>query len=595
MAANDLQILIVVDVYPGVSEEQLEKMLPPERKRLEILRLSEFGAPRLDEPPRTKPVDWFAMGDAIEKVAVRVHEFQDAARPHSTVLYVGGRAPLAAFVHLGFLFTKSVQNIVVLNTPHAGGPWEPFSMDAPPTNMVTHEIFDKVIGFPDEPSSTTGRVGFVVDSGRRSKEPTEPTEPFATFIEQHKDPVGTILQLRTWEPLVVTDVKMPAIVRQFAQRMSSLAHLFPRRRGLALFVAAPTQVAFAMGRAMSPNPLCGDVWLTEYLKEKNAYEKVYSLPYVPRLEMEIPRTPDAILARERVFQNILDALADLQAHVDVQHVPDKLLSNDERARFVKRLRKLKIARESIDEQPFQLRVLEGECHIGAGILQALVRSTTQQQKDFAKLLLLHEVVHDWQALRNTNHPNIGRAGFVLEHIDYLADMFAVRTLVNVDLHRGGLDVQENMRRRVEHWLDMVLHGIAAFDRAEQGDDKMERLAERRLRRYLLWHVQRARARTIENVAHFESMMTSALTVELAPLTGWIDAKRWEKMVRGSLPDTELCIAIDGRLIRESRRAGFEPEVLVDAVRAYDRERIQKEVYAVVDQYRAILMAWTQES
>jgi hypothetical protein len=270
------------------------------------------------------------------------------------------------------------------------------------------------------------------------------------------------------------------------------------------------------------------------------------------------------------------------------------LKDDEPEQFVKRLRKLKISRVSVQGQPFMLRVLEGRCHIGEGILEALVPSSIKQQKDFAKLLLLHEIVHDWQVLRNTNHPNIGRAGFVLEHIDYLADVFAVRLLVNVDVFRGGSHTVENIRDRVGHWLDMVLHGITAFDQAEQGQVKMDRLAERRLRRYLLWHVQRARACTLETPKQFDQMMASALTVEMAPLTGWLDAKRWEKMVRDTLTDTELCIAIDGRLIREAKRQGFDPDALIDAIREYQHQRAHTEVYAVVDQHRSALMPWTLE-
>jgi hypothetical protein len=596
MAANDVQVLIVVDIYPGVAEAALEKLLPPERRRLDVLRLTEFGAPKLERPPHTNPVDWYGIGEAVEKIAIRVHEIQDAARPHSMQLYIGGRAPLATFVHLGSMFTKSVQKVVVFNTPHEGSDlWEPFTMDGAPTSMPTQDIFDKITGFPNEPSPTTGRVGLVVDSGRRAKGESEPTEVFEKFLDVHHEPVGSIAQLRSYdEKLTITEIKMPAIVRQFAQRMSTLPHRFPKRKGLALFTGVPAQVAFALGRSINANVLVGDVWLTEYRREKNEYEKVYALPFVRRVEMKILRTTAAILARQKVLQNIMDALTELQAHVELRQVPTGILNENEREKFVRRLEKIRISRDEIEGQPFELRVLEGRCRIGEGILEALVSSTPQQQKDFAKLLLLHEIVHDWQVLRNTNHPNIGQAGFVLEHIDYLADVFAVRVLVNVDLHRGGLDVRQNIRVRVLHWLDMLLRGITAFDQAEQGNVQMERLAERRLRRYLLWHVQKARAMTLETPKQFERMMESTLTVEMAPLTGWLDAKRWEKMVRDSLPVTELCIAIDGKLIREGQRAGFEPQILFDAIRTYMHEQAHAQVYAVVNQHRDHLMPWTSE-
>lgn len=596
MAANDLQVLVVVDVYKGVSEEALKNLLPPIRVGLKVLKLREFGAPELEKPPRTKPVDWYSLGVAIEKLAVRVHQLQDDARPHSMELYIGGRAPLAVFVHLGSLFTKSVQKVTVFNTPHESSDlWEPFPMDGAPTSIPTPNIFDKMTGFPEDPSPTTGRVGLVIDSGRRSKSESEPTHVYEKFLTDHEQPVGTIAQMRSYDDqFTITEKLMPAIVRQMAQRMATLPHLFPKRAGLALYIGGPTQLAFAVGRSINANVLVGDVWLTEYIRSKDEYEKVYALPFVHRTEMQIPQTDDAVLARLKVLQNITDALAELQMQIEPELVPLGILNKADVEKFVRRLKKLKISRDEMDEQPFEMRAVEGTCRIGEGILHALVTSTPQQQKDFAKLLLLHEVVHDWQVLRNTNHPNIGQAGFVLEHVDYLADVFAVRLLVNIDVHRGGLNVRENLRTRVQHWLDMVLHGIAAFDQAEQGADRMERLAERRLRRYLLWHVQKARALTIETPDQFTQLMESALTVEMAPLSGWIDVTRWEKMVQDCVPKTELVIAIDGKLIREGVRAGFDPQELLEAIWTYSHKRAHAQVYAVVNQNRPALMPWTAE-
>ena len=587
---HDHQILIIVDIYPGVSEDALEHLLPDKRKRRESLRLTDFDAPRLEQPPRTTPVDWFAIGDAIEALAVRVHQLQEDAKAHPVKLYIGGRAPLAVFIHLGFAFTKSIQHIVVFNTPPGNGPWERFRMAGLSTDIPSQKIYDKEVGFPKEESKASGRVGIFVDSANRS----ESTEPFESFIKSRKENVAGIIELRTWEPLKITDVRMPAIGSQFAQLMSGLSGYFPKRTGIALFTAGPAQVAFALGRALSPNVLVGDVALTEYLKEKDEYEYVYSLPYVPRVEPEIPTTQAAKDARERVLSVMIEALTELQQQVAKQHLPRLVLTDEERTRFVKRLGKLKIMRHNVEGQPFQLRVQEGECFLGEGILHALVPSTPEQQKDFAKLLLLHEILHDWQALRNTNHSLVGRAGFVLEHIDYLADVFAVQTLVNVDLDKGEAESGIAVRLSARKWLDMVLHGIEAFDKAEQGPDKMVRLAERRLRRYLLWHVQFARARTIETEKQFEDMMQSSLTVELAPLAGWVDAKRWEKMVKGALSDTELCIAVDGRLVRAGPRPDFNPEKLIEALLAYDRQGAHKQVDAVVDVERDKLMPWTKE-
>ncbi len=345
---------------------------------------------------------------------------------------------------------------------------------------------------------------------------------------------------------------------------------------------------------MSPNVLLGDVWLTEYRRGKDEYEFVYALPFVSRAEPQIPQEAEDKANRERVRESFVAALAELKKHVGVQHLPKAVLNDAQRKQFVTKLGKMKIVSDNVDKQPFQLRVHENECFLGEGILHALVSSSPEDQKQFAKLVLLHEILHDWQSLRSTNHSLIGRAGFVLEHIDYLADVFAVQTLVNVDLHRGGAEARENVRTILLGWIDRVLQGIAAFDQAEQGSGPMVRLAERRVRRYLLWHVQWARARTIETVTHLERLLASSLTVELAPLAGWIDEHRWEKMVRNALKDTELCIAADGLLVRATKGQDFDPEALLEAIRTYDAKRAHKEVNVVVDEHRAKLMPWTQE-
>lgn len=585
------QILVVVDIYPGVSKEALEAKLPDRRKDRKILSLvDDFRAPRLEQPPRTKPVDWYSLGEAIEALGVRVHELQEKGRPSPTKLYLGGNAPLSVFVHLGFVFTKSIKKVVVFNVPPGGGDWQAFAMDGLETGVPPRKIYDREIGFPKEPLPATGRVGIFVDSTQRSDDPG----PFASFIKGRNEAVAGILQLRTWESLIIDDVRMPAIVSQFAQLMSEMSGYCPERNGLAIFTSGPAQVSFALGRAMSPNVLVGDVVLTEYLKLKNEYEYVYSLPFTSRVESEIPQTPEAKQERARILDAIIAALAELKRDVKPHHLPDDVLNAAERELFINRLQELTILPDQVDKQPFQLLLQEGECRLGEGILHALVLSSPVQQKQFAKLLLLHEILHDLQGLRHTNHSLIGRAGFVLEHIDYLADVFAVRTLVHVDVEKNDDETNGNVRASARKWIDMVLHGIEAFDKAEQGPEKMERLAERRLRRYLLWHVQFSRIRTIRTQTHFDRVMTSHVTVELAPLSGWVDAKRWEKMVNETLEDTELCIAVDGRLVRAGKGSDFLPYRLLQALLAYSRAGAQKEVNAIVDQHRAVLMPWTQE-
>src|SRR5262245_49544944 len=104
MASQDLQILVFVDIYPGVSVEELKGELPAERDGRTVLLLTEFGAPRLEPPPDSAPIDWPAIGHAVERLAAKVRELR-AGRSNPTVLFMGGKGPLPVFIHLGYLFS----------------------------------------------------------------------------------------------------------------------------------------------------------------------------------------------------------------------------------------------------------------------------------------------------------------------------------------------------------------------------------------------------------------------------------------------------------------------------------------------------------
>ncbi|XXY18481.1 hypothetical protein WME88_02350 [Sorangium sp. So ce216] len=582
MAKNDIQILIAVDLYPSANIEELREVLPPEREALRTILLTKLGAPRLSPPPDSSPIDWSAIGRAVEQVAVEVQKIRDETT-NPTAVFIGGRGPLAVFVHLGYLLSKFGGRHVVLNQPPGGGVWEHFPMAA--ASAESPPLFDQLAGLPAEEVPSTGRVGIYVDTAGRDTS----KDVFADFIKEEGDPVAGIVKLRSSAPLRLTPADVPALVLQLTQFLSQAPARYPDRSGLALFVGGPAQVAFAIGRAINPTVVGKDIWLTEYRAPR--YEQVYSLPFNPRTEPEIRRGAEDVNARRGVLDEMAAGIAELKKYLKPEHLPEDILPGSARQKFIERLQQLDQARQARDDDAFELRALEGHYTLGEGLLEALRGSTAQEQQDFAKLLLVHELVHDWQTLRSTNHVAVGRASFVLEQVDCAADAFAVRALMAMDLDIGGSKVRDQVRDRLQHWLRMVLHGISSFDIMEHGS-KIERLAERRLRRYLIWHLQLARAATIRDARHVDAMLRPSLTVELAPLMGKIDADRHEKVVKRSLPETELFCAVGGYLVRQAKRPGFEPGALVDDVRAYAHEPIQKAMVCLVDAHREILAPWT---
>jgi len=65
-------------------------------------------------------------------------------------------------------------------------------------------------------------------------------------------------------------------------------------------------------------------------------------------------------------------------------------------------------------------------------------------------------------------------------------------------------------------MGVGLSGIEAFDRFEQGK-RIEWLPERRLRRYLVWHLHRARAEAIVSEDQLWPLSGQRLVVELSML------------------------------------------------------------------------------
>ncbi|AUX19879.1 uncharacterized protein SOCEGT47_003320 [Sorangium cellulosum] len=580
MANSELHILIVVDLYPAVSAAELRETLPHEREDRRTLVLTEFGAPRLAPPPDASPIDWPGVGRAVEMLVAEVRAIR-GDRP--TVLFIGGRGPLAVFVHLGYLLSKFGGRQVVINQPPGGGRWEHFPMETAAGDGPA--LLDVLAGLPAEEVPSSGRVGIYVDTAGRDTS----RDVFRDFIKEEGDHVAGVVKLRSSAPLRLTPEHVPALVLQLTQFFSQAPTRYPDRSGLSLFVGGPAQVAFAVGRAVNPWVVGKDIWLTEY--RAPSYERVYSLPFNPRTEPEIPRGAEDVNARRDVLDAMAAAIDELKRHMKAEHLPADVLSASDRKKFIDRLARLERSTDSKKDSAFRLRVIEGHYALGEGIAEALRRSTVPEQQGFAKLLILHELLHDWQALRSTNYSAVGGAGFVLEQVDYAADAFAVRALMKMELDRGGDAARDEVRARLERWLDMVLRGIAAFDIMAQGATKMARLDERRLRRYLMWHLQLARAATIREPSHVDEMLRPPLTVELAPLAGRLDTERYEKVVNRALPDTELFCAIGGRLVRQARRPGFDPGALVEAVKSYARELIQQAMVFLVDEHRGKLAPW----
>jgi len=271
-------------------------------------------------------------------------------------------------------------------------------------------------------------------------------------------------------------------------------------------------------------------------------------------------------------------------------VPAGLLSSAEQRtaladRVLADLGRLTLADQPVG-QDFWLSVPHAEMRFGHGLLHALVEVDEDRLANLGPLFVLHELVHDPQHVTSNTYRGIGRAAVALEDVDFWADAFALSVAFEYTISREG---PEAARSVLVHLMDAHLAAMRAFDRMEQGA-VLGMLPERRLRRYLIWTLQRARAATIRSPDHARMLLDARVCAEISLIKGRLD-DRDDKMVLEARPDAELFVTVGARLVRLSARPGLAPAEMIDAVRTFDDQRINASMDHVVDARRDVLATW----
>ena len=318
------------------------------------------------------------------------------------------------------------------------------------------------------------------------------------------------------------------------------------------------------------------------------YELAAKLPLKAYTRPPVSSAPQDELDRKRALESIVERIQLLQRTLRVEHFP-RTLAMAERPKLIESLRRMSLATEPRGDD-FTLNVVEGTLVFGKGLLEALRTMNEAERGRIGQSFFLHEILHFDQNLRSATYHGVGRAGVVLEEVDFWADAMAVATLTNWEVSRRGEYGKEHVREFTVDHVDAVLSGIEAFDRFEQGS-RIERLYERRLRRYLIWHLQRVRALSVNHAEDADALLDGRLIVEVAPLRGHLD-ERFDKVVDAPHKDAELFVALQGKLIR-SRPVRHGAEAIIEAVRRFDRAVLGEAMQAVRDQHVELLVPWAR--
>ena len=560
-----------------VSMDEVQKHLPDGRPTKEF-RATKFGA----KQGPGGAVDFPACADAIQRMVATAREGRGPDAPNAH-FYVVGRAALPVFAHLG-MELSAWADVTLLNRRKEGF-WDVLSLQDPAPKEG--ELFFKtVLGLEaTRPSLSDGRVAVFVSTNYPPNE-----EAIFNFLKERGETPAGIIEVRTeaGRNTLLDTTNTARVMNELVQVFNRIRDVYPRTKKLALFIAGPATLAFMATRAINRN-IFGDVWVPNY--EGGVYHPAAELPWKGRVRSEVSATPEGNHDRIRILGKLCSCVRELQQKLRREHLPPvPIVTEDEVRRVLQRIKEINVAEEPQGEV-FDLRVSERKLSFGTGLLEAFRSMQEKDWKRAGQLIFLHEVFHFDQNLQSPLHEGVGRAGFALEEVDYWADAMAVGTLAKWEISRGGEEAEEQLREIVPAHVDAVLSGIEAFDRFEHGA-RIDKLGERRLRRYLIWHLQRARAATLRSVDDLWQLFGCRLLVEMAPLKGHLD-DRFDKIVATALPQTEIFVALPSRMMRipAQPHRGIDPSAMVEAVRTYDRRVLGKVMEAVRESHRQILTPW----
>lgn len=548
--------------------------MPGKREQRFTFKVSDFGA---TPGPRGSVVDWETCADAVVRMIdkTRAEIPVDGQPVH---FYVVGRAALPIFAHVGALLSKWT-TVTILNQRQDGA-WDNLPLQA--AAAPSGDKFFTVHGL-GEPSEATGRVAVFVSTAYAA-----PRDAIKAFFSSRGEPLAGIVEIVTAGKGVtlLDEAHAASVLHELTDAFAGIREAYPSTTRVALFIGGPASLAFIAGRAVNPNVL-SDVWVPNYVAP--SYHFALIVPWKARARAEVSRDAEHELARMKALRPMLKEIELLRRTLTVEHLPP-FLSLPTRTRFLEQLQMIAIAPEP-EGDAFSLSIGERSMAFGRGLLDALLPVSDEHRLRIGQSIFLHEVFHFHQNLQSSTYAGVGRAGFALEEVDYWADVVALGTLVTWEISRTGERGKEEARSILLSHLGAALAGIEAFDHAEQGA-RLERLAERRLRRYLIWRLQQARAKTLRSAEQIWEIFGERLIVELAPLDSYLD-DRGDKLVRSANPATELFIVLQSKLVRIPRGSSFDPGLLIDAVRAFDGAALERVMAMVRDQNHDVLTPWVK--
>lgn len=197
-----------------------------------------------------------------------------------------------------------------------------------------------------------------------------------------------------------------------------------------------------------------------------------------------------------------------------------------------------------------------------------------------RLFFIHEYLHHAQLLTSSTAREVGKFANALEHIDYVADVYAIVHEVDREIrgYSTGQLNDEAIRGIIVRCIEDAIRSFWAFERPGQS-----RWEVRRVRRHLNWYWQLARVIQSTGAADAIEYLARKPVVELTGKRYVTSGRRVLVELREDDPTTKVEIAAvleNESLDRWGRGGAIDPERICVALIERDHEAMKEQFLAL---------------
>ncbi|WP_254624221.1 SAVED domain-containing protein [Myxococcus sp. CA033] len=403
-------------------------------------------------------------------------------------VHLFGCAPLTLMLHLASCLPR--RPLCVYQQSGEGG----WSLGYDRSLAPASEDFLRVEGLPTAKQGGRGYVALIVEVTRSIRD-----KALAEFQKRHGSELMATVCVTPMRGPSPVSIQHPSEVSRAAEQLRGVLDGLHKHvegaHSVLLAMDCPGSFAAALGTAVNANTQ-HPLWLQQYDGDRKQYMPVYEL----RAQREGPTVAEPTEAQ------LVEAKAML---VEVRQVHQELvtwLREPARQSLLDSMGGEKFLDSQVEDEPVLTstplyRHVGGIWSFEVGLLLGLkaLRERVGSFEDWhecVRLFMVHEVFHVHQrGLTSYNFSGSGRMGFVLEAADFDADAEAAEAALAWREAKRPDEVKRDGRMRM---MESIIWNALESLRIFEPERPVKTLAERRLRRYLIWLFHACRLYALRN-------------------------------------------------------------------------------------------------